>query len=73
VYPIHWQVSVPSLGIAGEIRTAFPSQEMSDRSKLTPNYWEGAIDLTGTRAGQRLAGRGYLEMTGYDRPMEWGP
>lgn len=71
VYSIRWQVSVPSIGIAGEIRTALPSQEMT--SKLTPNYWEGAIEFTGTRAGQRLNGRGYLEMTGYDRPVEWGP
>jgi predicted secreted hydrolase len=72
VYPVRWQVSLPSLGIAGEVRTVLPSQEMTARSKAVPTYWEGAVDLTGTRAGQRLTGRGYLEMTGYDRPMEWG-
>ena len=73
VYPVRWQVSAPSLGISGEVRTALPKQEMTARSKLAPTYWEGAIDLTGARAGQPLTGRGYLEMTGYDRPMEWGP
>ena len=72
VYPIRWQVSVPALGIAGEVRTALPKQEMTARSKLANSYWEGAIDLTGTRAGQRLSGRGYLEMTGYDRPLQLG-
>lgn len=72
VYPIRWQVSVPSLGIAEEVRTALPMQEITSRSKLAPSYWEGAIDVTGTGAGQRLTGRGYLEMTGYDRPVEWG-
>ena len=72
VYPIRWQVSVPALGIAGEVRTALPKQEMTARSKLANSYWEGAIDLTGTRVGQRLSGRGYLEMTGYDRPVQLG-
>jgi predicted secreted hydrolase len=72
VYPIRWQVSVPALGIAGEVRTSLSKQEMTARSKLANSYWEGAIDLTGTRAGQRLSGRGYLEMTGYDRPVQLG-
>ena len=72
VYPIRWQVSVPALGIAGEVRTALSKQEMNARSNLANSYWEGAIDLTGTRAGQRLSGRGYLEMTGYDRPVQLG-
>ena len=53
-YPIRWQVSVPSLGIPGEVRTALPSQEMT--SKLTPNYWESAIKFTGTQGGQRFTG-----------------
>ena len=65
-YPIRWQVSVPALGIAVEVRTALPKQEMTARSKLANSYWEAAIDLTGTRAGQLLSGRDYLEMTGYD-------
>jgi predicted secreted hydrolase len=72
VYPIRWQVSVPALGIAGEVRTALPKQEMTARSSLANSYWDGAIDLTGTRAGQRLSARGYLEMTGYDRPVQLG-
>ena len=29
------------------------------------SYWEGAIDVTGTRSGAPVTGRGYLEMTGY--------
>ena len=45
---------------------------MTARSKLANSYLEGAIDLTATRAGQRLSGRGYLEMTGYDRPVQLG-
>ena len=28
-------------------------------------YWEGAFDVSGTRAGRPITGRGYLELTGY--------
>jgi predicted secreted hydrolase len=39
---------------------------------VVPNYWEGAIDLKGQRGSAAVAGVGYLEMTGYDRPVELG-
>jgi predicted secreted hydrolase len=29
------------------------------------SYWEGLIDVTGTRDGRPVGGSGYLEMTGY--------
>ena len=28
-------------------------------------YWEGLIDVQATRAGQRVSGHGYMELTGY--------
>jgi predicted secreted hydrolase len=28
-------------------------------------YWEGAVDARGRRNGQAVAGRGYVELTGY--------
>ena len=31
-------------------------------------YWEGAVEVQGTRAGRPVRGRGYLEMTGYAGP-----
>jgi predicted secreted hydrolase len=33
-------------------------------------YWEGAVDVVGTGAGKPLAGRGYLELTGYAAPLK---
>ena len=41
---------------------------MLDNQELALNqltYWEGAIEVAGTRAGTPLSGRGYLELTGY--------
>jgi predicted secreted hydrolase len=69
-YPIQWKVRVPSLGIALESSTPLPSQELAGNSRLVPSYWEGAIFLTGTKNAAPLRGSGYLEMTGYDRPIK---
>ena len=39
-------------------------------SRTGVTYWEGAVIATGTWDGEPVAGRGYLEMTGYaGRPM----
>lgn len=72
-YPIQWKLSIPRLGIDLETRTRLKSQEISGRSKLAPSYWEGAIELNGHRGASKLEGVGYLEMTGYDHPIEMGP
>ena len=72
-YPIHWRVAIPKLSIELEAKTPLESQELTGKTKLAPNYWEGAIVLTGQRNSQPLRGVGYLEMTGYDRPVQIEP
>ena len=72
-YPIHWKIAVPTLGLELEGKTPLASQELSGKTKFAPNYWEGAIVLTGRRNSQPLDGVGYLEMTGYDRPVQSAP
>jgi predicted secreted hydrolase len=70
VYPIAWRVTIPSLGMDLQIRTALRSQEMTIASIASLSYWEGAITISGTRSGAALNGVGYLEMTGYARPVD---
>jgi predicted secreted hydrolase len=70
VYPIHWKISVPRLGIELEAQASLPGQELTGRSKLTPNYWEGAVTFGGRAEPSPVTGVGYLEMTGYDQPFE---
>jgi predicted secreted hydrolase len=72
-YPLNWQISIPKLKISLEETTPLAAQELTGTGKLAPTYWEGAIVLTGTRNSQPLRGAGYLEMTGYDRPVEMTP
>jgi predicted secreted hydrolase len=72
-YPIHWRIVVPRLALELEAKTSLASQELSGKSKFAPNYWEGAMVLSGLRNAQPLSGVGYLEMTGYDRPVQLTP
>lgn len=68
-YPIRWRIAVPLLRLALEATTPLPSQELAAKSGLAPSYWEGAIVLQGTKNASEVTGSGYLEMTGYDRPL----
>lgn len=72
VYPIEWKIAVPSLGLALDATTPLPQQEMTSTNPNMPGYWEGAVRFSGTRNGAPIRGIGYLEMTGYDRPVNLG-
>ena len=79
-YPVHWGIQIPRLNLVLEAFTPLSSQELTGKSAgkpgtnaLSPTYWEGAINLSGTRAAQSIRGVGYLEMTGYDRPVALAP
>lgn len=69
-YPIQWNVSVPKLNLSLDAKTKLAQQEIPGGTKLTPAYWEGAMDFFGSHAGAAIRGTGYLEMTGYDHPVE---
>src|SRR6266568_1106171 len=70
-YPIHWRVVIPKLSMELEVKTPLESQELTGKTELAPNYWEGAIVLSGRRGPQSLSGVGCLEMTGYDRAVQF--
>jgi predicted secreted hydrolase len=72
-YPIAWKIVVPKLEIELEAHTVLPAQELAGKTKIAPSYWEGAVDLEGHRGKMPLGGVGYLEMTGYDRPVNLTP
>ncbi len=43
-------------------------QELDSRGSTGTIYWEGAVIA---RVGERIAGRGYLELTGYWKPVRF--
>jgi predicted secreted hydrolase len=60
-YPAGWRIRVPALTLDLSVRPVLADQEL----QTTPRYWEGAVDVSGERAGTRLDGRGYVELVGY--------
>ena len=67
-YPVAWRIAVPSHGLELEATAAVDAQELQTGRSTGVTYWEGAIDVRGTRDGAPVAGSGYLEMTGYAGP-----
>ncbi len=63
VYPVSQELSVRAEGRVQRWRLVpmFAAQELDTRRSGMPVYWEGAVRTQG--------GRGYLELTGYDRAL----
>ncbi|HJQ24980.1 MAG TPA: lipocalin-like domain-containing protein [Blastocatellia bacterium] len=64
-YPTAWTLDLPRFQLRLATRAAFAEQEMRTAESTGVTYWEGSINVTGTAEGRPVAGRGYLEMTGY--------
>jgi predicted secreted hydrolase len=64
IYPVSQELSVRVHGRVQRWRLVpmFAAQELDARRGGLPVYWEGAVHTRG--------GRGYLELTGYDRPLK---
>jgi len=63
-YPVRWRMRVPSLGLSLECAATLKEQELKAEDATGPSYWEGAVTYAGSHSGV-----GYLEMTGYDKPV----
>jgi predicted secreted hydrolase len=64
VYPSRWRLRIPAEGLDLDIAPLLADQELD----VSFRYWEGAVAITGTRQGEPVDGRGYVEMTGYTEP-----
>jgi predicted secreted hydrolase len=60
-YPARWRVRIPSEELDLEIRPVLADQELD----VSFRYWEGAVEIEGTRRGRPVGGHGYVELTGY--------
>lgn len=64
-YPVEWLVRTPADFYT--VRALIPNQELDSRLSTGTIYWEGLSDLIDSNG--KLVGRGYLEMTGYTKPL----
>ncbi|MEM7335417.1 MAG: lipocalin-like domain-containing protein [Chloroflexota bacterium] len=60
VYPVGWEISIPTFDIDISGQAFVNDQELN----VTTTYWEGAVEWQGTKDGDEINGRGYIEMTG---------
>ncbi|VWX36276.1 lipocalin-like domain-containing protein [Limnobacter sp. 130] len=65
-YPVAQQLQLDEQTF--ELEPLFDDQELDARASTGTLYWEGAVRVKSNKASPW--GRGYLEMTGYDRPMQ---
>ena len=61
-YPVVWKIVIPKLDLRLTVRARFSEQELAEDPF---SYWEGSVGVEGVRNARVVAGRGYLEMTGY--------
>ncbi|MBU0594283.1 MAG: carotenoid 1,2-hydratase [Gammaproteobacteria bacterium] len=64
-YPVAWRINAGTLEF--ELEPMMDDQENDARATTGTIYWEGAVRAM--EAGQEI-GRGYLELTGYWRPLQ---
>lgn len=64
-YPVEWLVRTPADFYT--VKAVIDPQELDSRNSTGAIYWEGLSDLFDSNG--RHAGRGYLEMTGYAKPL----
>ncbi len=63
-YPAGWRLTVPAADLELDIEPLLADQELD----ISLRYWEGAVRVSGRSAGRPVAGRGYVELTGYASP-----
>jgi predicted secreted hydrolase len=69
VYPSRWSISIPDLEMDLEVIPVMKDQEISSAKSTGIVYWEGAVNVKGTRDGRKVQGKGYVELTGYAHSM----
>jgi len=70
VYPSVWRVKIPLAGIDVVVSSNLPDQEMRPADLTGITYWEGSVAAKGAKGAAAIEGQGYVELTGYARPLE---
>lgn len=72
-YPMGWRVELRTWGVDLTVRPPMARQELITSGSTGVTYWEGAVDVSGSFGGVAVRGLGYVEMTGYDKPLRAAP
>jgi predicted secreted hydrolase len=64
-YPLGWELKVESLSLDLNLTPVIEDSEFGDSLYAPAAYWEGAVTVSGTRDGEPVNGRGFVELVGY--------
>lgn len=71
-YPSGWQVEVLPFHMHLRVTPNLKDQELITTQSTEVTYWEGSVGVTGTVAGEKVTGSGYVELTGYAGGFDLG-
>jgi geranylgeranyl pyrophosphate synthase/predicted secreted hydrolase len=62
-YPIRWRLQIPDAGLDLDVRASFKDQEVM--TLIAKNsFYEGRVEVKGTRRGAAISGVGFVERSG---------
>lgn len=67
-WPSGWTISLPEEGLDLVVTPSQPDSELDTRASTQVIYWEGEVEVSGSRDGAPVTGLGYVELTGYEPP-----
>jgi predicted secreted hydrolase len=68
-YPMGWRINLPAHRIEFEVQPVMEDHEINSEPFWRMDYWEGPVRVSGTMGNDAVAGRGYVELTGYAQPI----
>jgi predicted secreted hydrolase len=69
-YPAKWKIRIPQWNIDLTVTPAVSDQELVTHESTRVTYWEGSVRVKGLVEGKPVSGVGYVELTGYDKPLD---
>lgn len=69
-YPTRWDLRILPLGLDLSISPRVAGQEQQTLGTTGITYWEGSVEASGTAGTKQIDGEGYMELTGYDHPLD---
>lgn len=70
VYPAGWRLSIAPCLLDLSVVPKLNDQEMKTSATSGVTYWEGSVSAKGTKDTLSVTGFGYVELTGYEKPMD---
>ncbi len=65
-YPSGWNITIPSQELELQLEPVLMDSEFAGSRYVPAAYWEAEVEVVGTRRGNTVPGRGFVELVGYD-------